>query len=502
MCIMDTYIEKSKRLLVFFLGSTLMMLASYGQNVLTMEDAMNIAIKNSPEIIKSELNMTISKENLNAQEAATKSLIKFQLSPLYYDQTRSFNSLFSIWNTNETKRVYGDFVVSQPIKLTDARITLQNHLEYQDAYSELNNVRSKGYSNDLFLKYSQPLFTYNRLKMQLDQLRMALENATLSYSIQRLNLERLVTQYFYGVYQRKMALDIANDELKNQVTGYDIIKSKVEGGLSAREELLQAELNLATSQSNLQNKQMDLENAKDDFRQYIGMPLSEEFEIEANIEFSQVMVDMNKAIENGLATRLELRQREIEIKNSYHDLTVAKSTNEFAGSVDLSIGVFGENPNLANVYDKPTRSPQMLVTFNIPIWDWGERKSRIKAAEAGIRIDEINLENQRTSVELAIRQTYRSLQNLSSQIEIARQNEKNAQLTYEINLERYKNGDLTSMDLSRYQNQLSEKKMNLANSLISYKLELLNMKIQSLWDFENNSSFVPIEMQENLNNEK
>jgi outer membrane protein len=499
---MNTVIQKSKQLSGILLISLLISLASYGQKILTLEEAMNIAIKNSPEIIKSELNMTISKENLNAQEAATKSLIKFQLSPLYYDQTRSFNSLFSIWNTNQTKRIYGDFVVSQPIKLTDGRITLQNHTEYQDAYSDFNNVRSKGYSNDLFLKYSQPIFTYNRLKMQLEQLRMALENATLSYSIQRLNLERMVSQYFYGVYQRKMSLDIASDELKNQVTGYDIIKSKVEGGLSAREELLQAELNLATSQSNLQNKQMDLENAKDDFRQYIGMPLSEEFDIEANIEFSQVIVDMNKAIENGLATRMELRQREIEIQNSYHDLTVAKSTNEFAGSVDLSIGVFGENPNLSNVYDKPTRSPQMLVTFNIPIWDWGERKSRIKAAEAGIRIDEINLENQRTSVELAIRQTYRSLQNLSSQIEIARQNEKNARLTYEINLERYKNGDLTSMDLGRYQNQLSEKKMNLANSLISYKLELLNMKIQSLWDFENNSSFVPKEIQENMRNEK
>jgi outer membrane protein TolC len=496
---MNKVLHRSDILTLIILGSMFLYCSAVGQKVLSLEDAMGIAIKNSPEIIKSELNMTISKENLNAREAATKSLIKFQLSPFYYDQTRSFNSLFSTWNTNETKRIYGDFVVSQPIKLTDGRITLQNHFEYQDAYSDYNEVRSKGYNNDLFLKYSQPVFTYNRLKMELDQLRMSLENSTLSYSIQRLSLERQVTQYFYTVYQRKMAVDIARDELTNQMTGYDIIKSKVEAGLSAREELLQAELNLATSQSNLQNKQMDLENAKDDFRQYIGMPLSDDFDIQADVEFSQVQVDMNKAIENGLATRMELKQREIDIKNSYHELTVAKSTNEFAGSVDLSIGLFGENPSLSNIYDKPTRSPQMLVTFNIPIWDWGERRSRIKAAEAGIRIDEINLENQRTSVELAIRQTYRSLQNLSMQIAIARQNETNAQLTYEINLERYKNGDLTSMDLGRYQNQLSEKKMNLANSLISYKLELLNMKVQSLWDFENDISFVPKEIQDNIN---
>ncbi len=470
----------------------------YAQQMLTLNDAMNIAMKNSPDIIKSELNMTISKENLNAREAATKSLIKFRLTPFTYNQTREFSSFFSAWNTTETKGAGGDLSITQPITLTDGRIGLENRFSYQEVYSSLQDTTTKDYINNLFISYSQPIFTYNKLKMELKQLRLSLENATLSYAIQRLYLERQVTQYFYTVYQRKMSLAVAEDELKNQQTSFDIINSKVEGGLSAREELLQAELNLATSESNLQNAQVELANAKDNFKQYIGMPLNEEFDILTDTSFAKVMVDMEKAIQNGLNTRMELEQREIELKNSQDQLVVAKSTNEFAGNIDLSVGMVGIDPVLADIYNKPTRSPQVTVTLDIPIWDWGVRKSKIKAAEAAIRIDEINLEAERTNVELGIRQTYRSLQNLSMQIDIARQNEKNAQLTYEINLERYKNGDLTSMDLGRYQNQLSEKKMNLANSLISYKLELLNMKIQSLWDFENNISFVPRELQENL----
>jgi len=468
------------------------------QKVLTLNDAMQVAIKNSPEIIKSELSMTISRENLKAREATTKSLFKFQLTPYSYDQNRSFNSLFSTWNTSKTTRVFGDFIVSQPILATDGRISLQNRLEYQDASSDYNNSRSQGYSNNLFLKYSQPIFTYNKLKMEINQLKLSLENATLSYSIQRLYLERQVTQYFYSVYQKQMSLSIAEEELKNQKVGYEVIKSKVEAGLAPKEQLLQAELNLATSESNAQTSKVNLENAKDDFRQYIGMSLSEEFDVLANVDFLKVQVDMTKATENGLSTRMELKQRQISIRMSQDQLTTARATNEFAGNVDLSLGLFGENPALPQVYNKPTRSPQVMVTLNIPIYDWGERKARIKSAEANMKIEEINLSNERNSIELTIRQIIRSLQNLEMQIDIAKQNEKNAQLTYEINLERYKNGDLTSMELSRYQNQLSEKKMNLANSLISYKLELLNLKIQSLWDFENNSSFVPKEMQENI----
>ena len=107
------------------------------QKILTLEDAMDIAIKNSPEIIKSELNMTISRENLNAQEAATKSLFQFQVSPFSYFQNRSFDKVHSYWVTTEGKGASGDFIVSQPIKFTDGTVTLQNTFTYHDNISDL-----------------------------------------------------------------------------------------------------------------------------------------------------------------------------------------------------------------------------------------------------------------------------------------------------------------------------------------------------------------------------
>jgi outer membrane protein TolC len=90
-----------------------------------------------------------------------------------------------------------------------------------------------------------------------------------------------------------------------------------------------------------------------------------------------------------------------------------------------------------------------------------------------------------------IRQVYRSLKNLLIQIQIAEKSVENAVRTYDLNLEKYKNGDLTSMDLSIYQEQLSSEKNSLTNSIIDYKLELLNMKIQTLWDFEKGESIAP-----------
>jgi outer membrane protein len=90
----------------------------------------------------------------------------------------------------------------------------------------------------------------------------------------------------------------------------------------------------------------------------------------------------------------------------------------------------------------------------------------------------------------------RSLKNLENQVVIQRKTVENAQLTYDINLERYRNGDLTSLDLGIYQNQLSDRKMALTNAIIDYKIELLNLKIQTLYDFEMEQPIIPKELTE------
>ena len=133
----------------------------------------------------------------------------------------------------------------------------------------------------------------------------------------------------------------------------------------------------------------------------------------------------------------------------------------------------------------------MSLSFDIPLFDWGERNARIRAQEAVVNSQKLGLSNEETQIKMDIREVVRNLSNLKNQIEIALQSQKNSQLTYDINLERYKNGDLTSMDLNLFQVQLSDKKMGYAQALINYKIELLNLKIQSLFDFTTNQAVFP-----------
>lgn len=501
---MTTKINLLQKIAILILFMGVGNFAVQAQEALTLAKALSIAETGSPDLQQSLLSLERSQKNLEAQRAALKSRFSLEVNPVNYSNQRRFDTRVSEWYTNENFESSTLFRVEQPILFTDGTISLTNEFGWASSNSTLTNVETESevFFNNLYLNLNQPLFTYNRLKLQLKELELSLENANIGYAIQRLNLEKNVTQFFYNVYMSQMNLSIAREELENTQKSYEIIVNKVEAGLTAREELYQAELNLATSKSNVQNSEVSFENAKDQLKLYLGMDLFEDIMILANIAANPVPVDLDKAIENGLSSRMELRQREIDIESSQFDLIQTRSLNEFRGDMNLRFGITGDNNELNMIFDNPTKSPSVSLSFNIPIFDWGEKKARIAAAEAAIQSQELNLSEEKKQIIVDIRQVYRNLQNQLNQIEIAKQNEKNAELTYDINLERYENGDLTGMDLNLFQTQLSEKKIAYSQSLINYKIELLNLKIQSLYDFETGEQIIPAELYLSEKNDK
>lgn len=478
-------------------------LISQAQQAITLGRAMDIAFKNSPDIRLSELSLKRSQSNLDAQRAGLKSLFKLNVDPVNYNKSKRFDSFNSKWYNNENFVSSTGFRIDQPLLPTGGSLFLDNNLYWQYNNREILNKNTGVYEpnitrqfyNGLRVGFDQPIFTHNQLQFDLRAIELDYENSLISYLLKKLSLERIVAISFYDVYEKQMSLDIAKTELENNEKNYEIISNKVEGGLEALEELYQAEVNLASSKSSYYNQKVSLENAKDKFRTDIGMDLDEEFLALTSVELTPVMMEVKHSVEYALTNRMELRQREISIEQSKYSLIQTKnSVNDFNGSISGSFGITGENEKFNSVYEYPTNEPRFSISLNIPLFDWGKRRNKIEAAQASIAMSEINFEQEKRDIIINVRQVYRSLENIKNQIEIAELNVKNAQLTYDINQERYNNGDITGMDLNLYQNQLSNKKMSLTNELIDYKIELLNLKLQTLYDFEKNESIVPEEI--------
>ncbi|MCK4858135.1 MAG: TolC family protein [candidate division Zixibacteria bacterium] len=464
---------------------------------LTLKRALEIAFAKSPDIRQAGYSLKSSAENLRAQQASLKSQFRLSVTPLDYEKINRFSSLISQYNKEEIRSSGVGLHVDQRIKWTDGLLSLVNRFSYQAYSSEFRGGEEEtSYNNQLSLTFTQPLFTYNRTRQSLHQLELALENAQLNYTIKRLEIESLVTRLFYDIHLKRMSAEIAEEEHNNSRESYKIIKNKVEAGISAQEELYQAELNLANARSSLENSIVTYDNGLDNFKISLGLPLAEEIEVIADVAKSVVAVNLEVAIEKACRYRMELRQHDISIENARFQIIRAGAENEFSGSVELRYGVDGKAARFGDLYDSPDKNQKASIMFNIPLWDWGEKKSKIAASQAqweSVRLSRQEVEKQ---IVFEIRQSYRALQNQLTQIDIAEANVRNAQLTYEINLERYKSGDISSKDIGYYQNQLSREQLNQITALINYKLALLDLKIRSLWDFRKNEPILNNQNQE------
>jgi len=458
---------------------------------LTLDKALEVAFRNSPNIQEAVFRLRTSAENLKAQQAGLKSQFSLTLNPVSISNTKTFSELTSSYNTQNITRSAASFSVRQPIKWTDGTLAITNSFNWQEASSSyVGGTKAGTFNNTLNLRFNQPVFTYNRTTLQLRSLELALENAQLNYAIQKLQIERQVTQQFLNLFYSRENVKIAREELKNAEESLAIIQSKVDAGLAAPGELYQADLTMLNSRASLENKQIQLANALDNFKVLIGLPLSVEVEIVADIRKRLVEVDMAKAIAHGLENRMEIRQRDIAVQNALDDLVRAGAQNEFKASVDLTLGLTGVDRGLSRIYDSPNVDKVVALTLNIPVFDWGQKQHVLAASQAQVDAQRLSFEEQKKQIEVDIRQAFRNLENQKLQIEIAEKNIKNAELTYAINLERYKSGALSSKDIQFYQLQLSTQRLNEVSALIAYKLALLDIKIRSLYDFENRRSIV------------
>jgi len=478
-------------LLAAFLLAALPPRAS-AQHVLSLNDALSIAMENSPNIRHTRLRLESSEANLRAQEASLKTQFRFRLGDISYRNTNQFDEFFSTWYRYESYDIAGRLTIEQPIKWTGGTLSLNARLSWRDSFSEINDQSLETYQNALYLQFDQPLFTYNTIKMNLRNLVLDFEATQLSLAIAELDLEQSVMSSFYNLYETKMRLDINHDAMETDRDAHGIMKNKYDAGIGKLDDLTQAETDMLSSESNYNNTAVSLANFTDRFKYLIGLPIDDDIDIDTDIGFEPVGIDMEFAVKHGLEYRMQIREREITIARAYDNVIQAGSTNEFKGNLSILWGSSGTNTEFSTIYDTRVDEQFVSVGFDIPIWDWGQKKNRILASELNLESTELRLDEERYQITMDIRESCRRLDNLVLEIDLARRRIESAEKTYEINLEKYQNGDLTSKDLGQYRQTLSSARLSEIRSLIDYRLQLLDLKIKSLWDFENDRPVVTL----------
>lgn len=475
---------------------------------ITYEDAINIALSESYTIRSYRESLRSMQFSYQYYKAMFKPRLDMDIftpswnesvSPVYQtDALPVYNSNGSIQFGSNLKFTYilptgGNLVLYSLLFRENLRTTLASEnyttLRTQQAFSQFG------------ISFEQPIFTKNTLRENLKEAEYQFKLSTSSFTRQQMNIIYNVTLGFYGLYKATREMEISRDKLKNSEDAYRIAKLKVETGRIPEGDMLIAEVALAQNKALLSGNLGIMEREKDDFKQLIGLDMMQQIEITTDIKYDIFPVDLKKALDEALKKRLEINESEYEIKLQEIQLDRAKRERELKGKISgyydingLSTLGSGSTDQLfrSSIDNFAQRPPNrgVTLTISLPISDWGRGRAKVQKAKAELNNVMLSRENKTNTIIKEVRDIVRTIEESRNRLDIHKKNQEVAQKSYNVSLLRFENGDITSQQLATEQERLSENQLAYLAAYITYQLAIVNLKRKTMWDFQNDRSYL------------
>ncbi|MDR0863663.1 MAG: TolC family protein [Candidatus Symbiothrix sp.] len=191
-------------------------------------------------------------------------------------------------------------------------------------------------------------------------------------------------------------------------------------GLSVRVKLNEAEMTLLQVEDGAQLSRMLL-------AQLCGLPLDGKIVLaDEKAEFASIAeLPSNGGVEEAFANRSELKSLDIAAKiyKKKEALVVA----DMLPTVALAGNYMVMNPNSYNGFqNKFAGSWNVGVMVNVPVFHWGEKQHKLKAAQAETRIKQLEMDEAKEKIELQVNQSVFKLKEAQKKLIAAGKNRESA----------------------------------------------------------------------------
>lgn len=420
---------KKYTLFFFFL----MTIQGFSQEILTKKEALEITLKNNFGIKIANNNIEIAKNNasiLNTDFLPTVSASsganyrRENQDVTFQDPTRPAIAI----DGAETKSY--NAALSLNYTLFDGLGRKYNYQQLKETYN-LSEIQARETIENTYLQ----LFT---LYFQIARLSENTANLSEALTISKRRLERASYQYDYGQ--------------------------------STKLELLNAEVDVNNDSITYITAKQQLNNAKRGLNIILGIDKEPNYAVETQVDFNKMM-NFEELLQKTLSNNSLLKQNEKNIAISEFNIKVSKSTYLPRLGLNSSYGWNkSENPATSFLAGATITGLNAGLNFTWNLFDGGTTKTRVENAKIALDNQQILLEQQRTTIQNNLKNTWENYQN---QLFVLNTQEKNiftSQDNFNRTEERYKLGQVTSIEFRQAQINLINAKTAFNNAKFDAKL--------------------------------
>ncbi|MCE7040117.1 TolC family protein [Dyadobacter sp. CY312] len=111
-----------------------------------------------------------------------------------------------------------------------------------------------------------------------------------------------------------------------------------------------------------------------------------------------------------------------------------------------------------------------MLSVNIPIWDWGQKASKVKEQGFKIRAQQVQMEETKELLSLEIRNAYLQLNQAAKRIQLSGASLQQAEENLRLSNDRFKAGTVTGQDVLEAQTLWAQANSNIIDAQIEYKV--------------------------------
>ena len=419
-----------KKILITF--CLLVSISIFGQQQITLEQAISIAQKNSPDY----------KALLNQNQASYWRFRNYQagfLPQLRIDATlpqysNSVNRLTNdsgqdIFVRSNQSSLDGTLSLNQNIALTGGTISLSSQLERVDVFGD---NASTGFSVIPFsINYRQNSLFYNPFKWQKKIEPLIYEEAKREFIERMEEISLSTSRRYFALLKSQVQTRISKSNYSNQDTLFQISKGRFKMGKIAENDLLQIELSVLNSENDVITQEVNFKRSSQNLSRYLVLD-TENILLSTPKELTSFTVTVDKALEEAKSNRkavIEFRRRRLEAEQ---DVAEVKGSNRLQMSLRANFGISQQGAVFNNLFQDFNQQQNVVVSLGIPILDWGVSKSRRKLVEANKDLVNTNIEIQEQEFEQEIYLHVLNWQNQRNFLKTAEKAQEIAIKRYEI----------------------------------------------------------------------
>jgi outer membrane protein TolC len=469
---------------IFSLSLTVFAQYSFSQTKYSINDVIKMAVSQSPVYKQAQTQKETSywqyisfKTNYNPQ------LRLSAISPYnsgYSSITQPDGSFKYRLATNFNPTM--NLGLQQPIPWTGGTISVNTNYSYINS-SPADAAKYEGWQSGLYnVQLTQPVFSYNQLRWDKRTKPILLEESKRQY-VQTLEaISKEAASRFFDVLNAQVNEQIANFNLANNDTIHKIEQGRYNIGTTSKDKLLQVELQLLRSRQDVASARINLQTATLRLRSYIGIKDGESFSLALPEEVPQFDVTEDEALHYAKKNRADyiaFERRRIE-----GEANVAQAKGQrYQASITASYGLNNSALLFNNLYYSPSQQQLGTISFNVPIVDWGRRRSLMQTAYANKRLNDFTIAQDEVNFEQEIITQARQFELLRLQIEITKKSDEVAQERYNVAQNRYLIGKIDITNLGIALTEKDAAKRGYINALNLFWTSYFNLRALTLFDF-------------------